>query len=786
MRSDASRRLFLKGLGAGTAATLLTTGTSQALPRFKLPSVSLWPFGDKGIPPHREVDLPGLHAYADRQTVRAGETIRFMVSSESFYRLSIFRLGRNPNDPAGDELVESHKLAKAARQPIHPGSYIHVPDGIRGKLTQLTLECWVRPWNGKHPQAILSQQDQPSACFFELGLNSNLEITFYLGNGKQFRPNQLLVGPALEPRKWHHLVGTWDGLTKRLFVNGRMVAHQNYWADLLPANREPLRIGAAGRSGKANHFLDGDISMPAIYGRALAEAEILERFQGEGLRPPQPAELLAHWPLDEERGLVVRDTGLDKRSGRIVNSGTWMIGGPAFKADLPRFGEYNPSMDERRGHGLRLASDDLYDCRWETSHEFKVPKDARPGVYSARFDYKVGVDVMQYDVSFIVRSHEKAPPAPILVLCSTNTWRAYSGTPFFKNEPGLGKYWDTSGRANSHELAPAYNFYRDHAAGQPNYQMGTRMPWPAAGPYAYYSKEETQYSHLTRAERFLHVWLEEQGFDFDLADDLDATHDPDLFQRHKVVIICGHSEYWSSEAYEGLERFLKQGGDLVSLSGNTMFWRVSHDRESGILECRKFEPSIGGRPAAPVGELWHSLDGKRGGLMRECGQPAWRLTGLECVGWWAPENSGVYTVEQPSHFLFQQPESVPVVLGQTFGHGPEGSPIRAVGHEADIRLSTLAAMTKNLPGGVRLPEEPAGITTLAASRRSSFRGLNYFGEWENMPNGTLAEIIYWERPDGGRVFSSGAIATAWAMSVDKELSLLLKNVLRHFGVPSRG
>lgn len=786
MQPDASRRRFLKELGVGSAAALLAAEESQALPRLKLPQVSLWPFGSQGIPPHREVILPGLHAYADRQTVRAGESIRFMVSSEAHYRMAVWRLGRNPDDPAGDELVESFKLGKATRQPIHPGSYVHVEDGIRGKVTQFTLECWVRPWNGKQPQAILSQQNQPSACFFELGLNSNLEVTFYLGNGKEFRPSQLLVGPALTQRKWHHLVATWDGLIKRLFVDGRMVAHQNFWADLLPANKEPLRIGASGRGGLANHFLDGDVSMPAIYSRALPEEEIKARFELEGLRPPQPAELLAYWPLDEERGDVVRDESPAKRAGKIINSGTWMIGGPSFKADLPRFQDYTPSEDGRRGHGLRLASDEMYDCRWEATHEFKVPKEARPGVYSARFDYKIGLDVMQYDVSFVVRRHEKAPAAPVLVLCSTNTWRAYSATPFFKNEPGLKKNWGTEGRESIHALAPAYNFYRDHAAGQPNYQMGTRMPWPAAEPFAYYSKEATQYSHLTRAERFLHVWLEEQGVEYDLADDLDVTRDPALFLKHKVVIICGHSEYWSAQAYSGLERFLKQGGDFISLSGNTMFWRVSHDEETGIIECRKFEPSIGGRPAAPVGELWHSMDGKRGGLMRECGLPAWRLTGLECVGWWVPEQSGVYTVKQPDHFLFQTPESVGLGAGATFGHGPKGSMILAVGHEADIRLSTLAAMTKNLPGGLGLPEEPPGITTLAACHKSDFRGLNYFGEWENMPNGTLAEMIYWERPEGGRVFSSGAIATAWAMSADENLSRLMKNVLRHFGVPTRG
>ena len=50
---------------------------------------------------------------------------------------------------------------------------------------------------------------------------------------------------------------------------------------------------------------------------------------------------------------------------------------------------------------------------------------------------------------------------------------------------------------------------------------------------------------------------------------------------------------------------------------------------------------------------------------------------------------------------------------------------------------------------------------------------------------TIAEIIYWERPQGGRVFHTGSIATAWAMYYDEHLSALFKNVLHHFKVDQK-
>jgi hypothetical protein len=44
-------------------------------------------------------------------------------------------------------------------------------------------------------------------------------------------------------------------------------------------------------------------------------------------------------------------------------------------------------------------------------------------------------------------------------------------------------------------------------------------------------------------------------------------------------------------------------------------------------------------------------------------------------------------------------------------------------------------------------------------------------------------MIYWERPQGGRVFHTGAIGSGWALSADPKFQTLIRNVLHHFGVP---
>lgn len=115
----------------------------------------------------------------------------------------------------------------------------------------------------------------------------------------------------------------------------------------------------------------------------------------------------------------------------------------------------------------------------------------------------------------------------------------------------------------------AFNIYNNHSSGAPAYQVGTKMPW-AAYPYMNYYGPPHNYSHLLRAERFLHVWLEQNGYEYDVASDFDVHQNPSLFNSYKVVVIAGHSEYWSAQAYSGLKQYVANGGRVFVASGNTM------------------------------------------------------------------------------------------------------------------------------------------------------------------------------------------------------------------------
>ncbi len=748
-------------------------------------------------------------------SVAAGEPIRFHVSSSYPYELEICRLGTDVDSPARDEVIDSFGTRPAAVQPVHPGSYLFVdrPLDATADMAAISLEIWIRRWRTMGRQAIISQFDQPGACGFALFVNEDGSVSFYLGDGQaHVASNEITTAPSqlqmvINPEglkhfpdntpssvlsnRWHHVVARYSGDIKQIWIDGRQVASAKHVGPVR-AGKAPLRIGGAGQNGMTACLLDADIAMPAIHGKALSDPEIKERFEARGLSRPAGAALLACWPLNEERGQHARDSSPHGRHATIINHGTWMIGGPAFDANVPRFGNYDPLADARRGHGLRLASDDLFDCRWQATHEYRIPENARSGIYAGRAHFQINGEKRVYHNVFIVRKAGSRPKAPIAFLCSTNTWRAYAATPFSPSWSGLKKSIGNNGFANSAGDPPAYCFYRPHQAGQGTYQVGLRMPWPIIGPYTLMGPEEWKYSHLCRQDRFTQVWLETHGFDYDVLSDTDLHLDPRILDGYKVVVVVGHSEYWSFEAMGAVGHFLDSGGNAVVLSGNTAFWRVSFDTDGTVMECRK-----GDAPGTQVradrrGEMWHGHDGRRGGMSRECGFPAWRLFGLEyfsLVGVGVP-GVGPYRVRDHGHFLFRTPNDLKLADGEPFGGKPGVPSSQPVGHEGDARVSTIARfLVEPLPEGATQPtEDPAGITLLADGFVDATRipvAWDYFQRpvplAKNPPISVACEMIYWERPGGGRVFHAGSINAGSTLASDPKWSGLLENVLTHFG-----
>jgi hypothetical protein len=279
--SKTTRRDFLRRTGISVAGvstlSLQPLTETRAAPAFSGAAAA--------IPPHRALDVPGVHAYPIEHSVAASETLELCVSASVPYSISICRLGLNVDDPAGDTVCADLGEQPAVPRPIHPGSYVHIARALRGSFGAFTVECWVRPWDLTRLQGIVSQEDKDSSEGFALGLGSEGYVGFYLGDGVS--PDENVVHrtkPGLVTRnKWHHLVGTWDGKSKRIYVNGDEVGAWDFAGPLKPGPH-PLRLGAMAQGGMAQHFLDGDIAMPVLYRRALTAGKCARAFRSADWR----------------------------------------------------------------------------------------------------------------------------------------------------------------------------------------------------------------------------------------------------------------------------------------------------------------------------------------------------------------------------------------------------------------------------------------------------------------------------------------------------------------------
>ena len=219
-----------------------------------------------------------------------------------------------------------------------------------------------------------------------------------------------------------------------------------------------------------------------------------------------------------------------------------------------------------------------------------------------------------------------------------------------------------------------------------------------------------------------------------------------------------------------VDAYLRDGGAVLSLSGNTAFWRVSYDPELKLIETRKTTHpgegvGVGWLPPDEWGERWHT-DGLPGGKWSYLGQAPSEILGLETLGWIDSGDKTAFapfTVRAPSRFLMRHPEPVPLENGNLIGTRSHDGPAIS-GYEMD-----------GLPQAQGMPALDAeGLTVLAHADHGP-----RFGAW-GADAGCGADLIYWDQA-GGRVFNGGATNYTGALAVDPGIQALTRNVLHRIG-----
>jgi glucose/arabinose dehydrogenase len=148
---------------------------------------------------------------------------------------------------------------------------VNVPDANSLDLTTgMTLEAWVRPTAGGNWKTVLLKE-QPGHLAYALyshedtGRPSGHVFTTAAGDTWTGAP------AALALNTWSHLAMTWDGLTRRIYLNGTQVASGALTGTAVTST-SPLRIGG---NTIWSEWFTGQIDEVRIYNRALSAAEVV-------------------------------------------------------------------------------------------------------------------------------------------------------------------------------------------------------------------------------------------------------------------------------------------------------------------------------------------------------------------------------------------------------------------------------------------------------------------------------------------------------------------------------
>ena len=86
-------------------------------------------------------------------------------------------------------------------------------------------------------------------------------------------------------------------------------------------------------------------------------------------------------------------------------------------------------------------------------------------------------------------------------------------------------------------------------------------------------------------------------------DEFDLDSEKDIFNSVKLVVIFGHSEYWTHSMRTKLEAFVKKGGNLVLAGGNTLWWKVRLDNNNNDIVINKSRAAD--QPGKEATGYWH-------------------------------------------------------------------------------------------------------------------------------------------------------------------------------------
>ncbi len=740
-----------------------------------------------------------LIGYVDKLSVCPGETIRFMISTDSpAYDASVVRLIHADTNPQGPGYKEEAITASVNRQypgrkqTAYSGSYVIVENHpIFEQLDGLTLQAWIYPTlpQSGSIQGLVTKWSQSENTGFGLYINQSGELECCLGAGDG-KVERVRTGKPLHTRQWYFVAATYEPQSGKISLyqhplvvwpldESAVTLETTISAHPLAANHSPVLIAAAfGETVSPDRVVgrgiyNGKIDSPRIFSRALALNEIESLKQGVTPQTVAGNAVIAAWNF-----------AADFDTSRVTDSAPYQLHGLAVNMPMRAVTGHNWNgtdfdfKQEPAQYGaIYFHDDDLEDAQWEADFEWKIPDGLKSGFYAARLRSGDQED----RIPFFVRPRKGTATAPIAYLIPTLTYMAYANDrmrSFDEHAGGIKSHTvekdplDIYLAQHSEFAASLYDIHSDGSG----YCYSSRLrPIVAMRPhYRFWIVGSSR--HLA-ADLYLVDWLEHKDFAYDVITDEDLHNEGEaLLTQYKTVVTGTHPEYWTTPMRDALEHYLDAGGRFMYLGGNGFYWVTSIDStRPHIIEVRR---GISGTRAwnSASGESYHSTTGEMGGLWRHRSKAPNQLVGIgfTAQGW---EGQAPGYVRKPgsfdprASFIFEGigPEEVIGNFGLALG-GAAGDELDRIDYSLGSPAHTLILASSSGHNQFILPVVE-DVTEVSAAVILGKTGTVH------------ADMVYFETPNNGAVFSTGSITWCGSLShnhYNNNVSRITENVLRQF------
>ena len=165
---------------------------------------------------------------------------------------------------------------------FNSAGYIDVPDNGTLDNQQFTLSAWVDPVSagvfGGNGNSIIEKNWNVGAISTKMGWDPQSgHFIFIVGD---YTLGRLVSTDSFPAGNFYNVVGTYDGTTLKLYVDGQLEGQLAY-ATTVTYDQTPWTIGNNG-PGNRSRMWEGEINDVGIYNRALSSSEIQSIYNGTG------------------------------------------------------------------------------------------------------------------------------------------------------------------------------------------------------------------------------------------------------------------------------------------------------------------------------------------------------------------------------------------------------------------------------------------------------------------------------------------------------------------------